>query len=80
MDCIILFILQLQDAMAKSTQEIPIKFYDITIDASDFENDVMRLFGELRPQWTRKEMRNEVGDFFRKSPASRLVTQPFVQA
>ena len=50
--------------MAKSTQEIPIKFYDITIDASDFENDVMRLFGELRPQWTREEMKNEVGVIF----------------
>ena len=60
MDSIILSILQLQDAMAKSAQEIPIEFYDITIDAADFENDVMRLFNELRPQWTSENMKNEV--------------------
>ena len=46
--------------MAKQTQDPPIKFYDITIDASDVENDAMKLFDVLRPQWTRDKIKTKV--------------------
>ena len=46
--------------MAESTQFPPIKFYDITIDASGVENDAMKLFHELRPKWAAGNIKTKV--------------------
>ena len=38
----------------------PIPFYDITIDADDFDNEVMKLFNGLRPEWKKEDMISKV--------------------
>ena len=43
--------------MAKSDE---ITFYDITVDVEDFDNDVMKLFNELRPNWKREDVKSKV--------------------
>ena len=52
--------------MAIATHDSSINVYDIEIDGSNFENDVMRLFSELRPQWKRDEIQTKVsqGTFY----------------
>ena len=37
-----------------------ITFYDVTIDAEDFDNDVMKLFNELRPEWKKEDIISKV--------------------
>ena len=37
-----------------------IPFYGIAIDADDFDNEVMKLFNELRPEWKKEDIVSKV--------------------
>ena len=38
----------------------PIPFYDITIDTDDFDNEVMKLLNDLRPEWKKEDIISKV--------------------